>query len=234
MQEKNPLKLKISFDTFRLITSPGLENLKNFDAERILSREYFRTLKLPQGKDSEILNSLPFHKFQDMERTLDRLQEISDSVASYEECLQEKFNNVQSELNEKTAEYFDLQTTDEEHKDTAKQDFLKRKILQLKAQKKLIEDFQTAARNLTADITSRIESIDSKIENHCRKIFSERLTKIRLATGKTQTEIAAFLGLSQTAYASYEIGRREPKFSTLSKICRMFKVSADWLLGIKN
>ena len=64
--------------------------------------------------------------------------------------------------------------------------------------------------------------------------FNERLKTIRLECGKTQKEVYTALGLSPNGYASYEQGRTEPCIDTLIKLCKIFEVSADYLLGIED
>ena len=51
--------------------------------------------------------------------------------------------------------------------------------------------------------------------------------------GRTQTEVAKFIGVSTSAYAHYEQGVREPSLDILAKICLYLKVSANYLLGLE-
>ncbi|MBQ3158478.1 MAG: helix-turn-helix transcriptional regulator, partial [Clostridia bacterium] len=60
--------------------------------------------------------------------------------------------------------------------------------------------------------------------------FNERLKKLRLESGQTLKFIAKELNLSISAYSNYEQGIREPSLETLAKICKVFDVSADYLL----
>ncbi len=64
--------------------------------------------------------------------------------------------------------------------------------------------------------------------------FCERLRLIRLENNMTQKEVYEKLGLSPNGYASYEQGRTEPSIATLIKLCEVFDVSADYLLGLKD
>ena len=47
----------------------------------------------------------------------------------------------------------------------------------------------------------------------------------------TQTEVAKILGTSQTMYARYERGANEMPIRHLLKLCELYQVSADYLLG---
>ena len=54
---------------------------------------------------------------------------------------------------------------------------------------------------------------------------------LREDADKTQSEIAAILGTSQTMYARYERGANEMPLHHLLILCDYYKVSADYLLG---
>ena len=62
--------------------------------------------------------------------------------------------------------------------------------------------------------------------------FCERLKMIRTECGLTQRQVYEILNISPNGYASYEQGRTEPNIDTLKKLCSIFNVSADYLLGI--
>ncbi len=58
----------------------------------------------------------------------------------------------------------------------------------------------------------------------------ENLIKLRKQHGKTQKDIAEFLGISRQAYAHYEIDNRQPDFDTLKRLANYFNVSIDYIL----
>ena len=64
--------------------------------------------------------------------------------------------------------------------------------------------------------------------------FNERLKAIRKECGMTQREVYSKLNISPNGYASYEQGRTEPSIDTLVKLCQIFDVSADVLLGLND
>ncbi len=49
----------------------------------------------------------------------------------------------------------------------------------------------------------------------------------------TQQEVADYLGTSQTMYARYERGANELPIRHLIKLCKLYNVSSDYILGIK-
>ncbi|MCH5351238.1 MAG: helix-turn-helix transcriptional regulator [Clostridiales bacterium] len=64
--------------------------------------------------------------------------------------------------------------------------------------------------------------------------FAERLSAIRKDCGMTQREVYTKLNMSPNGYASYEQGRTEPNIATIVRLCAIFDVSADYLLGITD
>ena len=50
----------------------------------------------------------------------------------------------------------------------------------------------------------------------------------------TQQDVANYLGTSQTMYARYERGANEMPIRHLMKLCELYKVSADYILGMKE
>lgn len=64
-------------------------------------------------------------------------------------------------------------------------------------------------------------------------MFSNRLKTLRQERDLKQSDIAKYLGVSAQSYSSYENGR-EPNYEMLKKLCSLFNVSADWLLGLSE
>ena len=50
----------------------------------------------------------------------------------------------------------------------------------------------------------------------------------------TQQQVADILGTSQTMYARYERGANELPIHHLLTLCKFYKVSADYFLGLKS
>jgi transcriptional regulator with XRE-family HTH domain len=65
-----------------------------------------------------------------------------------------------------------------------------------------------------------------------KDFFPERL---RIARGSySQQQAADKLGIKQQSYARYESGKITPGIDVLHRICCIFKVSSDWLLGLTD
>lgn len=50
----------------------------------------------------------------------------------------------------------------------------------------------------------------------------------------TQEYVANYLGTSQTMYARYERGANEIPVRHIIKLCELYHVSADYILGLNN
>lgn len=61
--------------------------------------------------------------------------------------------------------------------------------------------------------------------------FAENLRMARLTRGYSQQNMAEMLGISRSAYAGYEIGRRSPNLELLLEMAEILYVSVDDLLG---
>lgn len=64
--------------------------------------------------------------------------------------------------------------------------------------------------------------------------YVKNIRDLREDHDKTQQEIAEVLGTSQTMYARYERGANEMPLRHLIKLCNYYKVSADYILGLKD
>lgn len=65
-------------------------------------------------------------------------------------------------------------------------------------------------------------------------VYVKRMRDLREDHDKTQQQIADVLGTSQTMYARYERGASELPIRHLMILCRYYRVSADYLLGLSD
>ena len=64
--------------------------------------------------------------------------------------------------------------------------------------------------------------------------YVKRIRDLREDSDKTQNDIAEVLGTSQTMYARYERGANELPIHHLLVLCKYYKVSADYILGLTD
>lgn len=61
--------------------------------------------------------------------------------------------------------------------------------------------------------------------------YIKRIRDLREDNDLTQAQVAEYLGTSQTMYARYERGANELPIRHLMKLCDLYKVSSDYILG---
>lgn len=64
--------------------------------------------------------------------------------------------------------------------------------------------------------------------------FHQRFKDIRDDKDLNQTQMGRLLNMTQKKISRLETKQTEPTTEELVLICKTFKVSADWLLGLKN
>lgn len=66
------------------------------------------------------------------------------------------------------------------------------------------------------------------------KTYVEIMRELREDHDFTQRQIAAFLGTTQQVYSRYEKGENELPIRHLIALCRYYRVSADYFLGLSG
>lgn len=61
-----------------------------------------------------------------------------------------------------------------------------------------------------------------------------RLRDLREDADMNQTQVAMYLGMSQTGYSKYETGENDIPTQVLIKLSRLYHVSIDYLLGVSD
>ena len=64
--------------------------------------------------------------------------------------------------------------------------------------------------------------------------FDKRLSDTLLGTGLPTTTIARDLGVAPDTVAGWISGEKCPQAASIADICRRYKISADWLLGLSD
>ena len=67
-----------------------------------------------------------------------------------------------------------------------------------------------------------------------RIAFAERITKLRVAKGLSQSQLSQKLGVKRSVVSYYESGERLPSYDVLIEMGRVFGVSLDYLLKGKD
>ena len=64
--------------------------------------------------------------------------------------------------------------------------------------------------------------------------FYQRIRDIREDNDLTQKQVAEVLNITRPQYSLYETGKREIPVHLLKKLSEYYKVSTDYLIGIKE
>ena len=64
--------------------------------------------------------------------------------------------------------------------------------------------------------------------------MNERIKQLRIERGLKLKEVAEYLNVTIRTISRYEDGTREPSVDSIKKYCRLFDVSADYLLGLTD
>lgn len=64
--------------------------------------------------------------------------------------------------------------------------------------------------------------------------FGEKIKELRTAKKWTQKELAENIGQAQSTIFYWEQNKQEPTISALKRLCEVFDVSADYLLGLSD
>jgi len=61
-----------------------------------------------------------------------------------------------------------------------------------------------------------------------------RLKELREEKGLSQEQLAKEIDFKPNTISNWERGTREPDFNTIEKLCKIFDVTAGYLLGIEE
>ncbi len=61
-----------------------------------------------------------------------------------------------------------------------------------------------------------------------------RLKELRKERGMKLKDVAEAMGVTVRAISRYEEGTREPSVEMIIKFCKLYEVSADYLLGLED
>lgn len=62
----------------------------------------------------------------------------------------------------------------------------------------------------------------------------DRIMLLRRKHNESQAQLANAIDITQRAVARWETGYNDPSAYAIREICKHYKVSADWLLGLED
>lgn len=64
--------------------------------------------------------------------------------------------------------------------------------------------------------------------------YTERMRNLREDNDLSQQKIAKLLGIAQTTYSQYELGKRSLPIEILISLCKLYHVTSDYILGLSD
>lgn len=64
--------------------------------------------------------------------------------------------------------------------------------------------------------------------------ISKKIRELRKLSGLTQTQLAEKLQTTQDTVSLWELGKSYPDLESLILLCKLFDISADYLLGLSK
>ncbi len=72
------------------------------------------------------------------------------------------------------------------------------------------------------------------MQNNLKSDVGNRLKERRQQLNMTQRDVAEAIGVAQPVYQRFEKGIFECNYSQLFALCKLFDISADYLLGLTD
>ena len=211
---------------------------RDFDAERILQRPYFKEWRekyhVDTGKtDAEILSTLAVTDAENVKET-----EFKNRCLA---VLDEYCRNLPKWLlrhsNAKDGRLKKIRHTLKKKLDSspnADNSFLQAQLSrELELVKFYFLEVVPAAYDLGLAVNKACRNSGLILQAMYKRQFGERLRQAREAAGFTRADLVDVLNITPNAYGLYETGKRDVAAMSLRKLAQVFNVSTDWLLGLK-
>lgn len=203
--------------------------LRDFDAERILQRNFFlnRLGLVHEDTDDNAINLCDARNWAhlgsaEMVKQLADLQKFKPVVADYKKLLDVHVTRLESIATCYAKKFAE----------TAAQ-MWQEKYRRTQNLQQAYSNAITALCNLQEKITKLEQSGEKAIDQQRRKEFADRLQDARQKVGLRQSDLANKIKVVTGTIASYEQAISAPQIPMLIRICNALNCSADELLGLK-
>lgn len=229
--------------------------LKDFDAQRILQRRFFKELNLDADKtDEEILQSMKAadtDSFEETQKKYDETSAVLFKAVEYQNRIKRHVDRLTRYA--RALEYKITEKYKAWEKMPQGTDFPAENVALSIRHDRVIRLSQKYCGSFKADVFSTTsfliggiavnsvggliqkmatihKEIDSKIDTHYRKIFAARLRQARKELGLTQDDLGKLVGFSKRAISNYEKAERTPSIILLIRISQKLNRSMNWFL----
>lgn len=204
---------------------------RGYTSKRILQRPYFRQFGFSDVTDAEILATLAATDSDDL-TTLEeknkrlndvfyRLQDLHDMTIKH---ANKRLTPYRRAIAKKiAAAQMDDETLSLQSRHQREQGLVVEYVLGITQD---ISDLMIAVEKLWHDS-------EQKLQAAYRRRFGERLKAAREKAGLTRKELGDAINISPNGYGLYETGKRDVSTTSLIRLSRTLKVSANWLIGLE-
>lgn len=214
-----------------MMTMPKTKNafaLENFDAERILQRNFFlnRLGFVYEDYDDNIIDiynvaAISHLGSAEMVDRIGTLRKFKVSAIAYTKLIDKHIKRLES---------FGTRYA---------KNFVSSSVQMWQEKYRRVEELRQAYTNALSKLLSLQKKInglerdgEKAIDKQRRKEFAGRLQDARQKAGLKQSDLARKVGVASTTVANYEQGRSDPQIPMLIRLSQVLNISADNLLGL--
>ena len=67
-----------------------------------------------------------------------------------------------------------------------------------------------------------------------KELFGQRLKEVRIKNGETQADLGKLLGMGKSPISEMEKGKHTTTAEKIALLCKHYKISSDYLLGLTD
>lgn len=206
--------------------------LRNFDAEKVLSRPFFDIRKTygaygemitSEMTDKEILKLIPSKTIDEKIKKSQIVNELAEKLKLYLVRIKKHVEKVEKLRDRYAVRAIDLKLLDgDKNQLTSLEEKYRRAHYIRERYLKIVEELRGLYH---ARVTYEMEKNEAGLGYFYRKRFASKLKTIRRKKKLSQADLGRLLGISQSGITSYESSQREPTLSMLNKMARVLDVS---------
>lgn len=216
---------------------------RDFDGKRILQRPFFRQWREKYHVDADLTDEAAILASE----VADLLNSGNDEAAILKahEKHNRKLNDLHGllkQLNQKIVRHTNKRLEPYRRAIQEKMDVAAADVLSLQSkiarEQRLVSSYILDASLAIGDLLATVQKLwqdsETNLQAEYRRRFGERLRQARERAGLSRKELGDAINISPAGYAYYERGQRDVTPTSLIRIARLLKVSADWLIGLKE
>lgn len=216
---------------------------RGFDSSRILQRPYFRQWREKYGVGADLTDeaAILVSEVADLMNVVDNEDETLKAREKHSRKLTDLQNRIK-QLQDKIVRHTNKRLEPYRRAVQEKMDKADADVISLQSkvarEQRLVSSYILDASLAIGDLLATVQKLwqasEQELQAAYRRRFGERLRQARERAGLSRKELGDAINISPAGYAYYERGQRDVTPTSLIRIARLLKVSADWLIGLKE